>query len=111
MNPLLSAITRYVRRLHFTRRNTHTRYRMARKQRLLLEALERRDVPSTLSVTDVTVREGPTSTGILDTAGAASVGISGIRDIAFVNGPSDPHFGDLFVTGFKSYSVARFDWA
>jgi sugar lactone lactonase YvrE len=83
----------------------------ARRRHLYVEALERRDVPSALSVSDITVREGPTATGILDPTGAASVGISGIRDIAFDNGPSDPHYGDLFVTGFKSYSVARFDWA
>jgi DNA-binding beta-propeller fold protein YncE len=76
-----------------------------------LEQLERREVLSTLSVADVTVREGPTSTGILDPSGAAGVGISGIRDIAFDNGPTDPHSGDLFVTGYLSHSVARFDWA
>jgi sugar lactone lactonase YvrE len=76
-----------------------------------LEQLERREVLSTLSVADVTVREGPTSTGILDPSGAASVGISGIRGIAFDNGPTDPNYGDLFVTGYLSHSVARFDWA
>ena len=68
-------------------------------------------MPSALSVADVTVREGPTSTGILDPAGAASVGINGIRDITFDNGPTDAHYGDLFVTGYLSHSVARFDWA
>ena len=58
-----------------------------------------------------TVREGPTSTGILDPAGAASVGINGTRGITFDNGPTDAHYGDLFVTGYLSHSVARFDWA
>jgi sugar lactone lactonase YvrE len=82
-----------------------------RRPWLCLEVLERRDVPSALSVSDVTVREGPTSTGILDPSGATSVGINGIRSIAFDNGPSDPHFGDLFVTGYLSHSVARFDSA
>jgi sugar lactone lactonase YvrE len=67
-------------------------------------------VPSTLSVGDVTVREGPTSTGILDPAGAASVGINGIRGITFDSGPTDAHYGDLFVAGYLSHSVARFDW-
>jgi hypothetical protein len=81
------------------------------RHRLTCEVLERRDVPSALSVGDVTVREGPTSTGILDPSGAASVGINGIRGITFDNGPNDPHFGDLFVTGNLSHSVARFDWA
>jgi hypothetical protein len=78
---------------------------------LELEVLERRDTPSSLSVNDVSVREGPTSTGILDPAGAASVGINGIRGITFDNGPTDAHYGDLFVAGYLSQSVARFDWA
>jgi len=46
----------------------------------------------------------------LDPSGAASVGINGIRGIAFDSTPGSPHFGDLFVTGQLSYSVARFDW-
>ena len=92
------------------RSRRHATKRKAR-YRLALEALERRDVPSALSVADVTVREGPISTGILDPSGAASVGINGIRGITFDNGPSDPHYGDLFVTGNLSHSVARFDWA
>jgi sugar lactone lactonase YvrE len=68
-------------------------------------------MPSGLSVGDVTVREGPTSTGILDPSGAASVGLNSIWGLAFDNGPSDAHYGDLFVTGYLSHSVARFDWA
>jgi hypothetical protein len=76
-----------------------------------IESLEDRVVPTSLSVADVTVREGPTSLGILNPSGAASVGINGIHDIAFDNGPKDPHYGDLFVTGGLSHSVARFDWA
>jgi len=72
---------------------------------LCVEMLERRDVPSALSVADVTVREGPTSTGILDPSGAVSVGLNGIRDMAFNNN------GDLFVGGYLSGSVARFAWA
>jgi hypothetical protein len=79
--------------------------------RLHLEALEDRTVPSTLSVADVTAREGPTSTGILDPIGAASVGISGVRGMTFDNGPTDAHYGDLFVAGYLSHLVARFDWA
>jgi hypothetical protein len=78
---------------------------------LRFETLEARDVPSALSVFDVTVREGPTPTGVLDPAGAASVGLSGTRGITFDNGPTDAHYGDLFVTGYLSHSVARFDWA
>src|SRR5437660_8416186 len=60
---------------------------------LHVEALEDRTVPSTLSVADVTVREGPTSTGILDPSGATAVGVSGLRDMAFDSN------GDLFVGG------------
>jgi sugar lactone lactonase YvrE len=88
---------------------------LARRPRLAVEALEARDVPSALSVSDVTVREGPTATGILDPSGAAAVGINGIREIAFDNAPAGTpgyqHEGDLFVTGHFSHSVARFDWA
>jgi hypothetical protein len=73
--------------------------------------LEDRLVPSTLSVTDVTVREGPTSLGVLDPAGAAALGLSGARDIVFNNMPGHPHYHDLFVTNYRSASVVRFDWA
>ena len=44
-------------------------------------------------------------------AGAANVGLNGTRGVAFDAGPGDPHYGDLFVTGTFSQSVARFDWA
>jgi Calx-beta domain len=84
---------------------------LARRPRLTVETFEDRVVPSSLSVSDVTVREGATVTGILDPAGAASVGINGIKGIAFDNGPTDAHYGDLFVAGYLSHSVARFDWA
>jgi hypothetical protein len=76
-----------------------------------LEALERRDTPSSLSVNDVAVREGPTSTGVLDPTGAAGLGINGIYGITFDSDPSDTHYGDLFVTSNLSQSVARFDSA
>src|SRR5262249_18571279 len=92
------------------RRRREARHRLTTR-RLCLEALEGRIVPSSLSVTDVTVRQGPTSIGVPDTGGAARVGINGIRDIAFDTGPTDAHYGDLFVTGYLSQSVARFDWA
>src|SRR5262249_21842488 len=78
---------------------------------LCLESLEERAVPAALSVADVTVREGPAYTGILDPVGAATVGVNGIKGIAFDRGPSDAHFGDLFVTSSLSHMVARFDWA
>ncbi len=111
MNPLLSAISRYIRRPHRNRGRIRTGHRKTRRTPLYLEALEERMVPASLSVADVTVREGPTSVGILDPSGAASVGINGIRGIAFDSTPGSAHFGDLFVTGQLSYSVARFDWA
>jgi sugar lactone lactonase YvrE len=85
------------------------------RQRPRLEVLEDRTVPSALSVTDVTVREGPTATGILDPSGGAAVGLNGPREITFDNAPAGTpgyqHAGDLFVTGYLSHSVARFDWA
>jgi hypothetical protein len=91
-------------------KNTITRSQRAASKRtrrcpLAVERLEDRTVPSTLSISDVTVREGPTSLGILDPSGAANVGLSGTRGIAFRSN------GDLFVTGWLSHSVARFDWA
>ncbi len=109
MNPL-SAMGRYVRGSQSSRRN-HTNPLKNRRPRLVLEVLEDRTVPSALSVADVTVREGPTSTGILDPAGAAAVGLNGTRGITFDTRPTDAHYGDLFVTGYLSHSVARFDWA
>jgi sugar lactone lactonase YvrE len=115
MNPLLSAMTRYLRRSYGKRSRIRTNSRKASQPRLCLEALESRDVPSALSVADVTVREGPTSTGILDPSGAAAVGLNGPREITFDNAPAGTpgyqHYGDLFVTGYLSHSVARFDWA
>src|SRR5262249_50810515 len=47
----------------------------------------------------------PTSVGALDPTGIANVGVSGLRDMAFNSN------GDLFVGGYVSASVARFDWA
>jgi hypothetical protein len=114
MNPLPSLLRSLVlsdspRSFRRPRRRQEARRRLTTRP-LHLEALEDRTVPSTLSVADVTVREGPTSTGILDPSGAASVGISGVRGMTFDNGPTDAHYGDLFVTGYLSHSVARFDW-
>jgi sugar lactone lactonase YvrE len=85
------------------------------RPRLAVESLEHRDVPSALSVSDISAREGPTATGILDPSGAAVVGLDGPRGITFDNAPVGTpgyqHEGDLFVTGYLSHSVARFDWA
>src|SRR5689334_18565412 len=115
MTSLLSALSRYVRLPQRGRsRKSPPRANAGRRpQRLTLavEPLERRDVPSALAVADVTVREGPTSLGILDPSGAASVGINGIRGIVLDSTPGHPHSGDLFVTGYLSHSVARFDMA
>ena len=58
------------------------------KRALAVESLEGRDVPSALAVADVSVREGPTSTGVLDPAGAVSVGINCLRDMAFNSYPN-----------------------
>jgi streptogramin lyase len=94
---MLSTLTAWLARPRTPARRPRTR--------LAVEFLEHRDVPSALSVSDVTVREGPTSTGILDPSGAAGAGIDGMRDMAFNSN------GDLFVGGFRSGSVARFDSA
>jgi hypothetical protein len=115
MSPLLSLLLSLVLS-DSPKSSPRPRHRREARRRLAprgldLEVLEDRMVPSTLSVADVTVREGPTSTGILDPSGAASVGISGTRGITFDRGPTDAHYGDLFVTGYLSHSVARFDWA
>src|SRR5262249_7878846 len=115
MSRLLSALSGFIglsqgRRCRRSSARSSVR-RTRPRTRLYVEALEDRMVPSALSVADVTVREGPTATGILDPAGAASVGINGIRGITFDNGPTDAHYGDLFVVGYLSQSVARFDWA
>lgn len=83
----------------------------ARRTRLAVEPLEGRDVPAALSVSDVTVREGPTATGVLDPGGPAALGLNQTRGLAFDTNPADAHFGDLFVVGKLSNSVARFDWA
>jgi sugar lactone lactonase YvrE len=111
MNSLLIAITTYFRRSHRGARRIRTVRPKAKQAMLCLESLDYRIVPSALSVADVSVREGPTSTGILDPSGAASVGLNGTRGLVFDNGPTDAHYGDLFVAGYLSQSVARFDWA
>jgi Calx-beta domain len=92
------------------RHNTPTNSSRTRV-RLAVEYLEDRSVPAALSVSDVTVREGPTATGILDPAGAAAVGLNSLRTLSFDTNPADAHYGDLFVAGSVSNSVARFDWA
>ncbi|MEO2092053.1 MAG: Calx-beta domain-containing protein [Gemmataceae bacterium] len=81
------------------------------RTRLAVEPLECRDVPSALSVSDVTVREGATATGVLDPTGAAAVGLNETRAFAFDTNLADAHYGDLFVVSSKSNSVVRFDWA
>jgi hypothetical protein len=99
------------RALEMTLRRTAGRRPPARRPRtrLAVESLEARDVPSALSVADVTVREGPTATGVLDPAGATALGFSGARDITFDNIPGTPHYHDLFVTNFRSNQILRFD--
>ncbi len=103
MNPLLSLLSRYT-----TPRTGNSFVRAPRlgvpgdrtrsRTRLSLEPLEDRTVPSTLSVADVTVREGPASLGAIDPAGAAALGLADPRNIVFDNIPGSAHYGDLFVT-------------
>src|SRR5579871_2547787 len=80
------------------RRRRETRRQLV-PRRLHMEALEDRTVPSALSITDVTVREGPASLGAIDPAGAATLGLADPRNIVFDNIPGSAHYGDLFVTG------------
>jgi hypothetical protein len=60
-----------MKRSRMTTRTPSARTHALRRR---LEMLEDRTVPAALSVADVTVREGPTATGILDPAGPARVG-------------------------------------
>lgn len=91
------------------RPHTRTPDRRSRA-RLGLESLEQREVPAALAVADVTVREGAAALGALDPAGAAAVGLDGPRDIAFNNLPGHVHANDLFVVGYATRGVVRFDW-
>src|SRR5262245_53016828 len=104
MNRLFSWLPRSAKRPAGPNAARTSRARRTRPA-LRLETLEDRAVPAALSVADVTVREGPTSLGVLDPSGAASVGISGIRGIVLDSTPGHPHSGDLFVTGWLSHSV------
>jgi hypothetical protein len=83
MNPLLSALSPCARFPREDRVPTgHIRNTAARKLRArpVLHILEDRVVPPAFPVADVTVRGGPTSTGILDPSGAGAVGINRMRD-------------------------------
>lgn len=111
MNPLLSAISRYFPRTHRNRGHIRTDHRKTRRTRPYLEPLEERRVPASLSVADVTVREGPASLGTLDPAGAVALGLDHPRLIAFNDQPGHAHYHDLFVTSQRNQEVLRFDWA
>src|SRR5262249_46067743 len=87
MNPLRSAMNRYFRRSHRDGDRIRMSRRKARRARPCLEALESRDVPSALSVADVTVREGPASLAAIDPAGAAALKLDHPRNIVFDNIP------------------------
>jgi hypothetical protein len=108
MSPLLSLLVSLAKA---DSSKSPARHRRRSRTRLAFELLEARDVPSALSVADVTVREGPTATGVLDPAGAAALGLSHVRDITFDNIPGTPHYHDLFVTSVDNNQVLRFDWA
>jgi hypothetical protein len=115
MNPLLSTISRYFRRPKSGSGRNRTGHRKARREPLCLEILEDRAVPSTLSVADVAVREGPALLGPLDPAGASALNLNQPRGIVFDNIPGTAHYHDLFVTSTNSNGnagqVLRFDWA
>ena len=74
MNPLLSAISRYLRRPQLAKAKTRTRHRKVRRQRLWLEALEDRLVLSpTISVANAGMNEiGNVSTFVPSGSGGLS---------------------------------------
>jgi hypothetical protein len=57
MNPLLSAVSRYIRRPQLDNIPRRTGGRQARRARLCLEALEDRTVPTTISVANASLNE------------------------------------------------------
>ena len=84
---------------------------LARRSRLTVETLEDRVVPSSLSVSDVTVREGATVMGILDQAGAAaSASMVSVGSLSIPTRPTTTTATCSSPAGC-SHSVARFDWA
>jgi sugar lactone lactonase YvrE len=100
MYPLLSALSRYVRRPQFASGKTHKSHRKTRPQRLCLEALEDRLVLSpTISVANASMNEiGNVSTLVPSGSG----GLSGPQDL--VLGPD----GNIYGASGKSNSVIRY---
>ena len=102
MNPLLASLSRYIRLPEAKRyRKSSRRPSPGRRPRSVspcLEQLERRDVPTALSIANVSVREGVASLGAIDPAGASALSLSHPRNIVIDNIPGSAHFGDLFVT-------------
>jgi sugar lactone lactonase YvrE len=99
MNPLLSAMSRYFRRPILAAGRAHTAPRKARRQRLFLEALEDRTVPSTISVTDVSLNE------IGNVSAFVAPGSAGLNQPKeFVLGPD----GNVYVASATTNSVIRY---
>jgi streptogramin lyase len=112
MNPLLSAVTRYIRRSHRDRGRIRTSRRKARRSRLCLEALESRDVPSALSVADTSAVEGAGLPKFFDRfVPAGSGGLSRPRSLIF--GPSADNDGvqDLYIADRNLNAILRYDGA
>jgi hypothetical protein len=112
MNPLLSAVTRYFRRSQLDRGRSRKSPRKPRRQRLCLEILEDRTVPSAISVADTSAIEGDTGVKFLDRfIAAGSGGLSRPRSLIF--GPSADNDGvrDIYVADRVVNGVLRYDGA
>ncbi|HYV34875.1 MAG TPA: hypothetical protein VE988_04165, partial [Gemmataceae bacterium] len=95
MKSLLTTLFRYMRFSQGSRRRKAGASRANQRTRPWLEALEDRMVPSTLSIADVTVREGPTTLDVLDPAGATALNLDHPRNIVFNDMPGSSHYHDL----------------
>ncbi len=100
MNPLLSAISRYLRLPQFPRGKTRKSHRKVRRTRLCLEALEDRLVPSaTMSIASANMNEiGNVGAFVAQGSG----GLSSPRDL--VQGPD----GNVYVASSGTNSVMRY---
>jgi len=93
MNPLRSAMNRYFRGSKSSRRRNRTSPQKARRQRLCLEALEDRTVPSTISIANASLNEIGTpsafvtaGSGGLSSPGGITLGPDGKLYVASNNG-------------------------
>jgi sugar lactone lactonase YvrE len=110
MNPLRFAMSRYFSGSKSGHHRNRTNPQKARRQRLCLEALEDRTVPSAVSVADTTAIEGATEPKFLDRfVPAGSGGLSRPRSLIFgpdANGDGVP---DLYIADRDLSAILRYD--